>query len=101
MAAARKSTMTAEHKRALAEGRAEGRAGASAYLEALDQNRPRRGRRRTPASIKKRLAAIEAELRRRRRRCSGSSSSRSAWTSSASSTGSTPPTTSPASSATS
>ena len=42
MAAARKSTMTAEHKRALAQGRAEGRAVRS-YLEALDQNRPRRG----------------------------------------------------------
>jgi len=61
MAAARKSTMTAEHKRALAQGRAEGRAVRS-YLEALDQNRPRRGRPRTPASIEKRLKAVEAEL---------------------------------------
>src|SRR5918994_999375 len=61
MAAARKSTMTAEHKRALAQGRAEGRA-VRAYLEALDQNRPRRGRPRTPASIEKRLKAVEAEL---------------------------------------
>jgi hypothetical protein len=61
MAAARKSTMTAEHKRALAEGRAEGRA-VRAYLEALDQNRPRRGRPRTPASIEKRLKAVESEL---------------------------------------
>src|SRR6266545_3716321 len=60
MAAARKSTMTAEHKRALAQGRAEGRAVRS-YLEALDQNRPRRGRPRTPASIEKRLKAVEAE----------------------------------------
>ena len=59
MAAARKSTMTAEHKRALAQGRAEGRA-VRAYLEALDQNRPRRGRPRTPASIEKRLKAVEA-----------------------------------------
>ena len=50
MAAARKSTMTAEHKRALAQGRAEGRA-VRAYLEALDQNRPR-----------KRLKAVESEL---------------------------------------
>src|SRR5204863_346223 len=32
------------------------------YLEALDQNRPRRGRPRTPASIEKRLKAVEAEL---------------------------------------
>lgn len=61
MAAARKSTMTAEHKRALAQGRAEGRA-VRAYLEALDQNRPRRGRPRTPASIQKRLKTVESEL---------------------------------------
>jgi hypothetical protein len=62
MAPARKrTTMTAEHKRALAQGRAEGRAVRS-YLEALDQNRPRRGRPRTPASIEKRRKAVEAEL---------------------------------------
>ena len=53
--------MTAEHKKALAEGRTEGRS-VKAYLDALDQQRPRRGRRRTPDSIKKRLAAIEKEL---------------------------------------
>jgi hypothetical protein len=53
--------MTAEHKKALAEGRTEGRA-VKAYLDALDQQRPRRGRRRTPDSIKKRLAAIDKEL---------------------------------------
>jgi uncharacterized protein YicC (UPF0701 family) len=53
--------MTAEHKKALAEGRAEGRA-VKAYLDALEQQRPRRGRRRTPDSIKKRLAAIEKSL---------------------------------------
>ena len=62
MASARKrTTMTAEHKRALAQGRAEGRA-VRTYLEALDQNRPRRGRPRTPASIEKRLKAVESEL---------------------------------------
>ncbi|MDQ6852529.1 MAG: hypothetical protein M3046_02385, partial [Actinomycetota bacterium] len=61
MAAAPKSTMTSEHKRALAQGRNEGRA-VRAYLEALDQNRPRRGRKRTPASIEKRLKAVESEL---------------------------------------
>jgi hypothetical protein len=60
-AARRKTTMTTEHKRALAQGRAEGRA-VRAYLEALDQNRPRRGRPRTPASIEKRLKTIESEL---------------------------------------
>ena len=53
--------MPAEHKKALAEGRAEGRA-VKAYLDALEQQRPRRGRKRTPDSIKKRLAAIEKEL---------------------------------------
>ena len=46
-------------KAALAEGRSEGRA-VKNYLEALQQNRPKRGRRRTPDSIKKRLAAIDA-----------------------------------------
>ena len=53
--------MTAEHKKALAAGRAEGRS-VKAYLDALEQQRPRRGRRRTPDSIKKRLTAIEKEL---------------------------------------
>jgi hypothetical protein len=60
-AARRKTAMTSEHKRALAQGRAEGRA-VRAYLEALDQNRPRRGRPRTPASIEKRRKAVESEL---------------------------------------
>ena len=54
-------TMTAQHKAALAEGRSEGRA-VKAYLDALEQQRPRRGRKRTPDSIKKRLTAIEREL---------------------------------------
>jgi hypothetical protein len=56
-----KRSMTAQHKAALAEGRAEGRA-VKAYLEALEKNRPRRGRKRTPDSIKKRLSGIESEL---------------------------------------
>lgn len=53
--------MTDEHKAALAAGRAEGRA-VRAYLDALRSNKPKRGRRRTPETIQKRLAAIEAEL---------------------------------------
>lgn len=53
--------MTTEHKKALAEGRAESRA-VKAYLDALEQQRPRRGRRRTADSIKKRLAAIDKAL---------------------------------------
>ena len=61
MAKSTTRTMSAQHKAALAEGRSEGRA-VKNYLEALQQNRPRRGRRRTPDSIKKRLAAIDAEF---------------------------------------
>lgn len=53
--------MTAQHKAALAKGREEGLA-VRRYLEAIESSRPRRGRRRTPASITKRLAAIDAEL---------------------------------------
>jgi len=53
--------MTDDHKAALARGRVEGRA-VREYLESLKANRPRRGRRRTPESIKARLAVIEREL---------------------------------------
>ena len=53
--------MTEEHKAALAKGRAEGRIVRS-YLEALRANRPKRGRKRTPDSIKARLETIEEEL---------------------------------------
>ena len=56
-----KGPMTDEHKAALAAGRAEGRAVRN-YLEALRTNKPKRGRKRTPDSIKQRIAAIEAEL---------------------------------------
>src|SRR3954447_12010214 len=61
--AAKKSqrSMSAEHKSALAEGRTQGRA-VRAYLEALDANKPKRGRKRTPDSIKKRLETIDGEL---------------------------------------
>ena len=61
MAGLKKSTMSDEHKEALAVGRAEGRA-VRAYLEALEAHRPKRGRKRTPASITARLEAIDAEL---------------------------------------
>ena len=53
--------MSDEHKAALAEGRAQGRAVRN-YLEALAAKKPKRGRRRTQESITKRLAAIEDEL---------------------------------------
>lgn len=64
MAAPKKSSkgaMTDEHKQALALGREQGRA-VRRYLEALEANRPKRGRKRTPESIAKRLADIEAKL---------------------------------------
>jgi uncharacterized protein YicC (UPF0701 family) len=54
-------TMSPEHKQALAAGRNEGRA-VKAYLDALEHNRPRRGRKRTADSVKKRLSAIEKSL---------------------------------------
>lgn len=53
--------MTAEHKKALAQGREESRH-IAANLDALDAHRPKRGRKRTPESIKKRLAEVETAL---------------------------------------
>ena len=54
-------TMTDEHKRAMRAGRDQGRA-VKAYLDALEQHRPRRGRQRTVDSIKGRLDAIETAM---------------------------------------
>jgi hypothetical protein len=51
------SKMSDAHKAALAEGRKQGRA-VKSYLEALEANKPRRGRKRTPESIRKRLDRI-------------------------------------------
>ncbi len=59
--ARKKMTMTSAHKKALAEGRELGR-GVKNYLEALEANRPKRGRRRTAESIKKRLDIIKTAL---------------------------------------
>jgi hypothetical protein len=56
-----KGSVTEEHKAAMAQGRVEGRA-ISSYLEALEQHKPKRGRKRTPESIDKQLADIEAKL---------------------------------------
>ncbi len=53
--------MSTGHKAALAQGRAES-ASVRHYLEALQTSKPKRGRKRTPASIDRRLAAIEAQL---------------------------------------
>ena len=56
-----KSPMTDEHKAALAKGRAEGRI-VREYLEGLRATKPKRGRKRTPETISKRLDAITQEL---------------------------------------
>lgn len=56
-----KSPMSDSHKAALATGRVEGKV-VRKYLEALRANKPARGRKRTPESIAKRLAAIDAEV---------------------------------------
>jgi hypothetical protein len=53
--------MSDEHKQALAIGRDQGRA-VRRYLEALEAHRPKRGRKRTPESIQRRLKTIEADL---------------------------------------
>ena len=53
--------MGESHKAALAEGREHGRA-VRRYLEAIEAQRPRRGRRRTPESVRRRLDAIDEKL---------------------------------------
>lgn len=53
--------MSPEHKAALARGRAEGRI-VRDYLEGLRATKPKRGRKRTPESVKQRLDAIESTL---------------------------------------
>jgi hypothetical protein len=53
--------MSDSHKEALAEGRNHARA-VGRYLEALEANKPKRGRKRTAESVKKRLAAVGTEL---------------------------------------
>lgn len=53
--------MTDEHKAALERGRAEGRI-VREYLEGLRNSKPKRGRKRTPESIKARLQKIEDAL---------------------------------------
>lgn len=56
-----KTPMSDEHKAALSEGRRNARS-VREYLEALEQNRPKRGRRRTPASIRSKLDSIEQSI---------------------------------------
>ncbi len=57
----RQRTMSDEHKAALAEGREQGRV-VRRYLEALESQRPKRGRKRTQESIAKRLATVDEQL---------------------------------------
>jgi hypothetical protein len=56
-----RKAMSDEHKAALAKGREEGLI-VRRYLEALESSRPRRGRRRTPASIEKKVGSIDSQL---------------------------------------
>ena len=60
MATKKKSPMSSAHKAALANGRAEGKV-IREYLEILEAIKPRRGRKRTPDSINRRLKAIAKE----------------------------------------
>jgi hypothetical protein len=60
-AKATKSTMTAEHKQALAIGREESRS-VRRYLEAIELHKPKRGRKRTSEGIEARLHQIEDRL---------------------------------------
>ena len=53
--------MSNAHKAALARGREEGRA-VRRYLEAIEHQRPKRGRKRSPESIKKRLGTVAERL---------------------------------------
>jgi hypothetical protein len=61
MAQRKKRTVTDDHKAAMAEGRTQSRA-IAAYLSALESHRPKRGRKRTPDSIEKRLVLIDKQL---------------------------------------
>jgi hypothetical protein len=56
-----KSGMSDHHKAAMAKGRDQGRV-VRAYLEALEAAKPKRGRKRTPESMKQRLQRINDEL---------------------------------------
>jgi hypothetical protein len=61
MAPKKKRVVSDDHKAAMAEGRTQSRAIAT-YLEALDSHKPKRGRKRTPESIDKRLVDIDKQL---------------------------------------
>jgi hypothetical protein len=58
----KKTPMSDTHKEALAEGRNHARI-VGTYLDALEANKPKRGRKRTPDSVKKRLSIVAVELK--------------------------------------
>lgn len=57
----KRGDLSVEHKAALAEGRAQGRA-IRRYLDAIEANKPKRGRKRTPDSIRRRLQRLDVEI---------------------------------------
>ena len=56
-----KNSISDQHKAAMAEGRVEGKV-VRDYLDALRNSKGKPGRKRTPESVSRRLAAIESEL---------------------------------------
>jgi hypothetical protein len=54
--------MTDEHKTALAQGRNHAKT-VGRYLEALEANKPKRGRKRTSDSVQKRLGTVAGDLK--------------------------------------
>jgi hypothetical protein len=60
-AAAKKSSMSESHKEALALGREQGRL-VRRYVDALEANRPKRGRKRTLETVTRRLKDVERQL---------------------------------------
>ncbi len=60
-AAAKKSSMSDSHKEALALGREQGRL-VRRYVDALEANRPKRGRKRTLETVTRRLKEVERQL---------------------------------------
>lgn len=58
----KKRPMSDTHKEALAEGRNHARI-VGRYLEALEANKPKRGRKRTADTVKKRLTSVAADMK--------------------------------------
>jgi hypothetical protein len=56
-----KRQVSDSHKKAMAQGRAESRV-VKNYLQALEEHKPKRGRKRTPESIRKKLAEIDQNI---------------------------------------